>query len=125
MAPIRPMLREANVTEQQWRVLRVLADHRSLDAQSLASAALLHPPSVTRITKELSQRGLIERRTDPTDGRRSKLAITPAGLQLVKATSRHTLGVLQSYGAAFGEDRLAALRRELAAFTQSIGKFAE
>ena len=67
MAPIRPELRAANVTEQQWRVLRVLADQGSLDAAALAAAALLHAPSLTRILKELTQRGLIARHPDPED----------------------------------------------------------
>lgn len=123
MAPIRPKLREANVTEQQWRVLRVLADERSIDARSIAAAALLHAPSVTRILKELGERNLIERRTDAQDGRRSIIAIAPAGIDLLKTTAAHTLKVIDRYGKAFGEERLAALMREVAAFTASIAVF--
>lgn len=120
MAPIRPKLREANVTEQQWRVLRVLADERAIDAQSLAAAALLHAPSVTRILKELGERGLIERRTDARDGRRSIITITRAGTGLLRDTATHTLKILDRYGQAFGHDRLEALMRDIAAFTASI-----
>ena len=124
MAPIRPKLRAANVTEQQWRVLRVLDDGGSIDAQGVAAAALLHAPSVTRILKELGERGLIERRIDVQDGRRSIIAITAAGIHLLNDTAAHTLQVLDRYGQAFGPERLDALVREIAAFTASIAAFA-
>lgn len=123
MAPIRPMLREADMTEQQWRVLRVLADAGSIDARGIASAALLHAPSVTRILKELGDRGLIERRGDAKDGRRSIIAITAAGLALLDATAAQTLKVIDQYGRTFGEERMDALMREIAAFTASITVF--
>ncbi len=124
MAPIRPELRSADVTEQQWRVLRVLDDHESLDAAALAAAALLHAPSLTRILKELNERGLITRGPDPGDARRSIVAITAAGRRLIGETAAHTLAVLEGYAEAFGRERLEALRQEIAAFTASIARFA-
>jgi hypothetical protein len=61
MAPLRIKLRKAHFTEAQWRVLRVLAEQGSSDGRTIARAALLHPPSVTRIIQELAKRGLIRR----------------------------------------------------------------
>ena len=123
MAPIRPELRAANVTEQQWRVLRVLADCDSMDARGIATTALLYSPSVTRILKELAERGLIERATDVNDGRRSIIAITDDGRSLVKATAAHTLKLLDQYAQAFGPERLEALKAEISAFTTVVGCF--
>ncbi len=123
MAPIRPRLRAANVTEQQWRVLRVLADRDGLDAAALAAAALLHAPSLTRILKELKERGLIARDPDPADARRSIVTITEAGRTLIAATAAHTLAVIECYAEAFGRERLDALLDEIAAFTASIARF--
>jgi homoprotocatechuate degradation regulator HpaR len=120
MAPIRPFLRAAGVTEQQWRVLRVLGDDGGIDASRLADAALLHPPSVTRILRELVERGLVARRASPDDGRRAILVLEPEGRALVERTAVHTLGVLEAIGRRFGEARLAALRAELAALTAAI-----
>ena len=76
MAPIRPLLRAVNITEQQWRVLRVLADVNALDASAIAEQALLYAPTVSRILRELVDRGLIMRAIDPNDGRRSIISIT-------------------------------------------------
>lgn len=123
MAPIRPELRKANVTEQQWRVLRVLADCKSVDARGIATMALLYAPSVTRILKELTERGLIEREIDASDGRRSIIKITAEGRALVSATATHTLELLDQYADAFGRERLEALKSEIAAFTAAIAPF--
>lgn len=120
MAPIRPELRAANVTEQQWRVLRVLAEESTMDAASIASAAMLHAPSVTRILKEFLDRGLIERSVDERDGRRSVVAISAAGREVLTTTARSTFRLLTAYRNAFGAERLADLQRELAAFAASI-----
>ncbi|HEY1145665.1 MAG TPA: MarR family transcriptional regulator [Allosphingosinicella sp.] len=122
MAPVRPYLRDAGVTEQQWRVLRVLSDEGPMEPTGLADAALLHAPSVTRILKELGDRGYTERRRDPSDGRRAIIAIAPAGRNLVDETSARTLRLFEQYRARFGPDRLAALQRELRELTHSIGQ---
>lgn len=120
MAPIRPMLRTANISDQQWRILRVLSDEGALDLKRLAQLALLHPPSVTRILRELIDRGLITRETDAADGRRSLATITKQGKDLVRSTAGHTARILSEYEARFGEQRLAALLEELAALTAAI-----
>src|SRR5215208_1751600 len=51
IAPMRPILREHNTTEPQWRVMRVLNDRGATDASCLSDVGLLHAPSVTRILK--------------------------------------------------------------------------
>ncbi|MDE3116547.1 MAG: MarR family transcriptional regulator [Pseudomonadota bacterium] len=119
MAPIRPYLRDAGVTEQQWRVLRVL-DEGDADPTALAEAALLFAPSVTRILKDLVDRDLILRHADPDDGRRSILSLTPAGRALIRKTSRRTIHVLESYADHFGAERLAKLQSELREFARAI-----
>jgi len=121
MAPIRPLLREANLTEQQWRVLRVLVDEGDTDPSGLAQAGLLYAPTVTRILKELADRGLLVRRPDPNDGRRSMIQVTPAGRKLVETTSRRTARLLDEYAARFGPERLEALQSELTELVRHIG----
>lgn len=123
MAPIRPFLRAANVTEQQWRVLRVLADADTLDASGIAEQALLYAPTVTRILRELVDRGLISRKSDPEDGRRSIVSITPEGFELVQATASHTQPLLAAYAAAFGEQRLRNFLAEARELTAALEQF--
>jgi homoprotocatechuate degradation regulator HpaR len=124
MAPIRPLLREANVTEQQWRVLRVLSDEGPLGIAELAEEAMLHGPSVTRILKELVDRKLVVRKLDKTDRRRSIVAITTEGQDVIDHTAAFTLVLINNYVSAFGRERLQTLLSELAAFSEVLAEFA-
>ncbi len=54
MERFRPHLAAHNVTEQQWRVLRALAEVGERDASTLAGTACLLAPSLSRILHDLS-----------------------------------------------------------------------
>lgn len=66
----RPKLTEMGFTEQQWRVLRVVAEHRRIDISTLSDETAMHMPSVTRILQTLEQNKLVERTRDEEDSRR-------------------------------------------------------
>jgi homoprotocatechuate degradation regulator HpaR len=117
MAPLRIKLRKADFTEAQWRVLRVLAEQGSSDGRTIARAALLHPPSVTRIIQELAKRGLIRRGLDPDDGRRHRFHITDEGCDIVANATQFNQALVKRYRDGFGAERLDALLHELRAFT--------
>lgn len=121
MVPIRPYLREIGLTEQQWRVLRTLLDEGELDLNGLARSAMLYPPTVTRIIRELSSRGLIERRADENDGRRSLVALKQEGRMVVKLTTLHTIALTKLLEERFGVERLRALKQELVELTEAMG----
>ncbi|WP_421904785.1 MarR family transcriptional regulator [Mameliella sp.] len=53
MERFRPMLRDIDVTEQQWRVLTVVREAGEIDATQLARAACVLAPSLTRTLKSL------------------------------------------------------------------------
>lgn len=118
MNPIRPYLREIGLTEQQWRVLRALLDEGELDLNGLSKAAMLHPPTVTRIVRELTSRGLIERRADQRDGRRSFVTLKQEGRMAVNLIVLHTIALSKLLEERFGADRLKHLREELADLTR-------
>ncbi len=120
LAPMRPKLRERNITEPQWRVMRVLNDRGATDATCLSAVGLLHAPSVTRILKDLEERKLVVREPDAHDLRRSVVALTPKGRELVKVVSRDVLRVWQAYSERFGAPRLERLLDELRALSAAI-----
>ncbi|MDF0601423.1 homoprotocatechuate degradation operon regulator HpaR [Psychromarinibacter sp. C21-152] len=109
MQPIRAMLAEANVTEAQWRVLRVLEEIGPTDATEIAHEACLLMPSLTRILQGLEEKGLTARSAHPSDGRKQLVTITLEGEALI---ARHIEESNRIYGeleAAFGEDRVEVL----------------
>lgn len=84
MVPIRGMLVQSGITEQQWRILRVLEEFGPLDATKLAEAACLLVPSQTRIVQTLVEKGLVTRTPDTQDRRRQTVAITKAGRRIIE-----------------------------------------
>src|SRR5690349_24939051 len=63
MRQFRPSLRQHDLTEQQWRILRALAAIEAIEVTELARTAFLLGPSLSRILRDLDARGLIERKT--------------------------------------------------------------
>lgn len=120
IAPMRTKLREYNITEPQWRVMRVITDRGATDATGLAEVGLLHAPSVTRILKELEERKLIVREPDANDRRRTVVALTPEGREVVRIVSRHVMRVMREYSDRFGTQRLDRLLNELRALSAAI-----
>ncbi len=83
MKPARALLADAGVTEQQWRVVRVLVEEGPLDPTSIADRAVLLLPSLTRILHKLEQKGYITRARDEADGRRQVIEATDLGCRLI------------------------------------------
>jgi DNA-binding MarR family transcriptional regulator len=80
---MRPALRKANLTEPQWRVMRVLEVEGTCEPTRLVDLSLIQGPSVTRIMKELVAHQLIARTFDMKSPRRSTLELTTSGRTLL------------------------------------------
>lgn len=114
MRLFRPMLGEHDLTEQQWRVLRALnATDEPIDAGALAHRTFLLAPSLSRILGNLEGRGLIWRTTAADDQRRSLIALSPAGRQLVHAVAPRSEALYTVIEDRFGTTRLERLLGEL------------
>lgn len=109
MAPVREMLAEAGVTEQQWRVLRVLEEIGPAGVSRVAREASLLPPSLTRIAQTLADKGLVTRAASGSDGRRSELAISVEGQALLTRHADEARRIAADLEARFGADRLEQL----------------
>lgn len=109
MAFFRPHLNELGLTEQQWRVIRVLREHDELEFHELASIAKLLPPSLSGMLTRLERLRLIRRRKRSTDQRRLHIALSPEGVARFDAASRQMERVYRDIEQRFGKRRLAAL----------------
>ena len=104
MAPIRDMLSETGITEQQWRVLRVLAEYGQMDTKTLADRSSLLFPSLTRIAATLRQKGLVTQTRDDKDRRRQFIAITPAGQQIIDARATQAARIVAGFKEVLGAE---------------------
>lgn len=106
MARFRPLLAAHDVTEQQWRVIRVLGESGPLDATEVAQRCCILKPSLTRIIRALAQRKLIIRRKDDADGRRLVLDATPKAHEMITSMMPEINIVYEALEKEFGKDRL-------------------
>ncbi|MGI9326372.1 MAG: homoprotocatechuate degradation operon regulator HpaR [Pseudomonadales bacterium] len=121
MAQFRPMLRKHGLTEQQWRVLRVLAANRGVDASELANRCFLLAPSLSRILQALESEGLIRRATDGEDNRRTLISLTRAGTSTCKQVGPDAEALYQSIEKRFGSKNLKQLYQLLTQLSDAIG----
>lgn len=105
MGPFRTMLADVDVTEQQWRVLRVLDENGAMEPTRIAEEACLLLPSLTRILQKLEQKRMIQRKTDKTDRRRQIVRIAPAGTALIEANLDRSVALLQEMRQNMGAER--------------------
>jgi homoprotocatechuate degradation regulator HpaR len=119
MAQFRPMLARHDVTEQQWRVLRVLGENSPLDATDVADRASILAPSLTRIIKALEDRGFLAKGRFANDGRRVQLSITPAGSKFIAEISPERRVIYQNIEDRFGPEELEKLLDMLDALIES------
>lgn len=109
MSPIRDMLSETGITEQQWRVLRVLAEHGRLDTKTLADRASLLFPSLTRIAATLRDKGLITQTRDDVDRRRQFLEITTDGQKIINDRADQTSQIVADFKTTLGPENYETL----------------
>ena len=82
MTHFRPLLNDAGITDQQWRIIRLLAENGTLDFQDLANQACILRPSLTGILTRLEKANLLVRLKPSNDQRRVFLKLTDGGQQL-------------------------------------------
>ena len=109
MAPIRDMLRASGLTEQQWRVLRILSEFGPQDLTEIARQACLLMPSLSRIIRSLAQNGLVIRASDTKDRRRQTVVISPAGQQLINDNLVQATQIAANYRNQLGAERYELL----------------
>lgn len=106
MSRFRPLLAEHGVTEQQWRVIRILGESGPLDATELAGRCVILGPSLTRIIRDLATRRLITRKADREDGRRVVLDVTAKARSMIISMLPEIRDVYDALELEFGTERL-------------------
>lgn len=106
----RPALRTHGLSDQQWRVLRVLRAHpEGLETGRLAEQAFILGPSLTGILARMQKSGLVTRARSSEDARCSVVHATAQGQALADVLSDSIEAQYQDLAAHLGEKRLAQL----------------
>jgi homoprotocatechuate degradation regulator HpaR len=109
MAHTRPSLREHGLSDQQWRVLRVLGEHGTVETGRVAREAYILGPSLTGVLARMERDGLIQRERDPADQRRTVVEATAKGRKMVERLSTTIETHYQWLEKSLGKQKLAQL----------------
>jgi homoprotocatechuate degradation regulator HpaR len=82
MPGFRRIFAEFGLTEQQWRVLRVLWEQDQLSLLTLSQITLISPPSLVGVVDRLTRDELVTRVRSVTDRRVVNICLTAKGQAL-------------------------------------------
>lgn len=109
MTHFRPELNEMGLTEQQWRIIRTLAQYQELDSTTLADKACILKPSLTGIINRMLETGLIIRRRSDEDQRFSFISLSEEGLKIFAQMRGRMESRYQKIQDRFGEEKMKQL----------------
>ena len=115
MGPIRDMLKTSGITEQQWRVLRVLSETGPQDLTQISDKASLLLPSLSRIIRKLLDGGLVVSSINSRDRRRQTVVITPEGQKIIDDNLPQATKIAEELRHHLGTERYEQLLDLLAA----------
>ncbi len=116
MGFFRPILNRHNLTEQQWRIIRILAQYRSLDFHAIAREACILRPSLTGILTRLERDGLVFRLKPLNDQRKLFASLTPQGAALYQHACSEIEEGYQQIEQQFGQEKMTQLKALLLEF---------
>ncbi|HHS9924361.1 TPA: homoprotocatechuate degradation operon regulator HpaR [Klebsiella quasipneumoniae subsp. similipneumoniae] len=116
MAYFRPIVKRHNLTEQQWRIVRILAERPSMDFHDLAFRACILRPSLTGILTRMERDGLVLRLKPVNDQRKLYVSLTPAGTALNESAQAEVEETYRLLEAQFTTEKLQQLTSLLEEF---------
>lgn len=113
MRKFKPQVDALDLTMQQWRVIRALAENDSLAATELSERCVILPSSITRILNSLIKKGYITETAHP-DGRRRAVGLTPAGMRIYRQMAMKSEAIYRVIEERFSRENMELLLTLLA-----------
>lgn len=104
-----------DLTVEQWRILRALADGRGHSMGDLATAVLMPHPTLTKAVDRLIDRALVYRGPSAGDRRRVAVFLADRGADVLARVEGAIEEHRRLIAAAFGQDRTEQLMHDLEA----------
>jgi DNA-binding MarR family transcriptional regulator len=106
------------LTPQQFSALAKIRQTGGVSQNRLGRLTAMDPATILGVVQRLVQRGLIERATDPTDPRSTRLTLTPAGVSLITDAIPHAMEATERTLAALPPHQ----RKELVALLSKLAE---
>lgn len=107
------LLAENDLTEQQWRALRVLYEKEPILLTQLCQYCCIHKVSMARILKYLESRGLASRTRSKEDKRAYYVSLTEAGRDLLSQLAPEANRIYDTIAFDFGPKKTRELLKLL------------
>ena len=118
MGYFRPIVKRHNLTEQQWRIVRVLAEHPSMDFHDLAFRTCILRPSLTGILTRMERDGLVLRLKPVNDQRKLYVSLTKEGNALYQRAQAQVEEAYQQIEAEYTPEKMTQLTALLEEFIE-------
>lgn len=109
MSFFRPSLNEHGLTEQQWRIIRILEQHGELEIYQLAELACILKPSMTGVLVRMEAAGMVHRRKAEQDQRRVLITLADKGKASFESMSQCMEANYQRLQDQFGAEKFQTL----------------
>ncbi|MBA6044860.1 homoprotocatechuate degradation operon regulator HpaR [Pseudomonas lactis] len=109
MSFFRPSLNEHGLTEQQWRIIRILEQHGELEIYQLAELACILKPSMTGVLVRMEAARMVHRRKAEQDQRRVLITLADKGKASFESMSQCMEANYQRLQDQFGEEKFQML----------------
>ena len=116
MSHFRPILQHFGVTEQQWRILRILDEREQLEPREICDLCQILSPSMAGVLARMEQMELIVRARFEQDQRRVLVKLAPKGEQLISVMAPLIDAQYQHLERAFGKSVLEEVSTVLERF---------
>lgn len=109
------------LTGPQRLVIRLVGRFPGITAGTLAQILHVHPSTLTGVLKRLEKRGLLERKSDPLDGRKALFALTETGRGLDVPSEGTVESAVARVLSRMSRNRILCTQDVLTALAQELG----
>jgi homoprotocatechuate degradation regulator HpaR len=121
IAQFRPLLKHHRVTEQQWRIVRVLVEFGALEPREIGALCAISSPSLAGILARMEQQGLVARTALAHDRRRQAVTPTAKSEALAERLAPAIEAVYARIEAALGHGTVRTLDASLDHVVGTLG----
>ena len=117
MPEYRSLFYQYDLTEQQWRILRVLWTENNITVAQLSKITLLPAPSLVGILDRLVKKNLLIRNRSDKDRRQVQISLTKQGQELQELVAPSVLAIHSRLKAKVSDTEWKSLERLLQKFS--------
>jgi homoprotocatechuate degradation regulator HpaR len=117
----RPILNAHGITEQQWRIVRVLLDAGPLEPREIGEMCRLSSPSLAGVLARMEEMGLVNRERVAQDQRRVRVSLTARSRALASRMAPQIEAVYARVERALGKEFCRQLYDALDELIDTLG----